>query len=205
MIFDGDSGEVRNPTTQVVQIARVSVHASPTCLRPARTSASSSPIGRPRRRTRTSPRATSIALWSYLLGPGFIEPVDDIRAGNPATNPELLDRLTADFIASGFDVQNLQRFICKSRVYQLSIATNKWNEDDTVNYSHATARRLPAEVLYDAVFQVTGATRQLSGMPAGARAAEERDPERQFPRWLLGPLRPACPAEFVRMRTVERR
>ena len=124
-------------------------------------------------------------LWSYLLGVGIIEPIDDIRAGNPPTNPELLDRLTAEFIASGFDVQNLQRLICKSRTYQLSIATNKWNEDDTINYSHAMARRLPAEVLYDAVFQVTGATRQLSGMPAGARAAEVRDPSVNSPDGFL--------------------
>jgi hypothetical protein len=123
--------------------------------------------------------------WSYLLGPGFIDPIDDIRAGNPATNPELLDRLTADFIAGGFDIQNLQRFICKSRIYQLSITTNKWNEEDTVNYSHALARRLPAEALYDAVFQVTGATRQLSGMPAGTRAAEERDPSVNAPDGFL--------------------
>jgi hypothetical protein len=70
-------------------------------------------------------------------------------------------------------------------VYQLSIGTNKWNEDDTINYSHALARRLSAEALYDAVFQVTGATRQLSGMPAGTRAAEERDPSVNSPDGVL--------------------
>src|SRR6185503_3924823 len=85
-------------------------------------------------------------MWGYLLGVGIIEPIDDIRAGNPPTNPELLDRLTEHFIAAGFDTQDLLRTICKSRTYQLSIATNKWNEDDSLNYSHAMARRLPAEV-----------------------------------------------------------
>ena len=90
-------------------------------------------------------------LWSYLFGRGIIEPIDDIRAGNPPTNPELLDRLTSEFIASGFDMQHMLRTICKSRTYQPSIVTNKWNEDDDINYSHAIARRLPAEVLYDAI------------------------------------------------------
>ncbi|MEX0585664.1 MAG: DUF1549 domain-containing protein, partial [Pirellulales bacterium] len=74
-------------------------------------------------------------IWSYLLGVGIIDPIDDIRAGNPATNPELLDRLTADFVASGFDAQRLFRTICASRVYQHSIVTNRWNEDDEINYS----------------------------------------------------------------------
>ena len=63
------------------------------------------------------------------------------------------------------------RLICQSRTYQLAIETNPWNADDKINYSHATARRLPAEVLYDAIYRVTGATTRIPGMPAGARAA----------------------------------
>ena len=66
-------------------------------------------------------------LWGYLFGVGIIEPLDDIRAGNPPTNPELLDYLTAEFVKSGFDVRHVMRLICKSRTYQLSVATNKWN------------------------------------------------------------------------------
>src|SRR5690606_23252114 len=73
-------------------------------------------------------------IWSYLLGVGLIEPVDDIRAGNPPTNPELLDRLTEEFIASGWDVQHLMRLICRTRTYQHSVETNRWNEDDEINY-----------------------------------------------------------------------
>ena len=72
-------------------------------------------------------------LWGYLFGRGIIEPIDDIRAGNPPTNPELLDALTADFIASGFDMQHMLRTMCKSRTYQLSIKPNEWNADDEVN------------------------------------------------------------------------
>jgi hypothetical protein len=92
-------------------------------------------------------------LWGYLLGAGIIEPLDDIRAGNPPTNPELLEHLTKEFIESGFNVRHVLTLIAKSRTYQLALATNRWNEDDKTNYSHALARRLPAEVLYDAVLQ----------------------------------------------------
>jgi hypothetical protein len=76
----------------------------------------------------------------------LIEPLDDIRAGNPPTNPELLDYLTQQLIDSGFDTRHVLRQICRSRTYQLAIQTNPWNADDTVNYSRGSARRLPAEV-----------------------------------------------------------
>jgi hypothetical protein len=112
-------------------------------------------------------------VWSYLLGVGLIEPVDDIRAGNPPTNPALLDRLTLEFINNGFNVRDLIKTICKSRTYQHSVVTNAWNKDDDVNYSHALARRLPAEVLYDSIHQATGAKSRL---PGGVRAVALLDP-----------------------------
>ena len=83
-----------------------------------------------------------------MLGTGIIEPLDDIRAGNPPSNPELLKYLEEEFIKSKFNIQHVLRLICKSRTYQLSIETNKWNSDDSTNFSHGKARRLPAEVLY---------------------------------------------------------
>jgi len=110
-------------------------------------------------------------LWGYLLGVGLIEPIDDIRAGNPPTNPALLDHLTDEFVASGFDIRHVLREICTSRTYQLSVEANEWNADDTLNYSHAKPRRLPAEVLYDTIHRVTGATSEIPGVPAGTRAA----------------------------------
>jgi hypothetical protein len=69
-------------------------------------------------------------VWAHLMGVGLIEPIDDIRAGNPPTNPELLNWLTDEFIASNFDVRQLIRTICQSRTYQLSHKTTRWNEDD---------------------------------------------------------------------------
>lgn len=139
-------------------------------------------------------------VWSYLLGVGLIEPVDDIRAGNPASNPKLLDRLTADFIQSDFDVQKLIKTICKSRTYQHSLETNQWNQDDEVNYSHALARRLPAEVLYDAIHRATGATSKLPGLPPGARAAQLLDSNVELPGGFLQqfgkpPRESACECE----------
>ena len=114
-------------------------------------------------------------LWGYLLGKGLIEPIDDIRAGNPPTNPALLAKMTEDFVASDFDVQHMLRTICKSRVYQHSVQTNEWNVDDTVNYSHAMPRRLPAEVLYDAIHRAAGSQTKIPGVPVGFRAAELPD------------------------------
>lgn len=113
--------------------------------------------------------------WSYLLGKGLIEPVDDIRAGNPPANPELLDYLTEEFIASGHDIRQLVRMICSSRTYQLAATTNRWNEDDRTNYSRAVPRRLPAEVLFDSISAVTGTPTAFPGLPAGLRAAQLPD------------------------------
>lgn len=114
-------------------------------------------------------------LWGYLLGVGLIEPIDDIRAGNPPTNPELLDHLTQRFIDSGFNVQQILREICNSRTYQLGVETHPLNQDDERNYSHAVPRRLPAEVIFDAVHRLTGAVSSIPGMPPGTRAAAVTD------------------------------
>ena len=128
-------------------------------------------------------------LWGYLTGTGIIEPLDDTRAGNPPTNPELLAYLTKEFLDHKFDVRHVLRLICTSRSYQLGIATNKWNEDDKINYSHAIARRLPAEVLYDSVLKVTGAPARLAG---GLRASQLPDAASDLPSGFLANLgRPA--------------
>ncbi len=114
-------------------------------------------------------------VWSYFLGRGIIEPVDDIRASNPPSNPELLEALTAEFIRNDFDIRKLMRTICQSRTYQLSIVRNKWNEDDTINFSHAAPRRLSAEQIVDALAVATGAKVQFAGLPMGMRAVQVPD------------------------------
>jgi hypothetical protein len=139
-------------------------------------------------------------LWGYLTGVGIIEPLDDIRAGNPPTNPDLINYLTQEFVSSGFNVQHVLKLIAKSRTYQLSLATTKWNQDDNVNYSHAMARRLPAEVLYDAVLKVTGSTPNFPGVKPGTRAAQLPDSAIDVPSGFLAnlgrpPRESACECE----------
>ncbi len=120
-------------------------------------------------------------LWGYLFGVGIIEPIDDIRAGNPPTNPELLDYLTQEFLASNFDVRHVMRLICKSRTYQLSVESNPFNVDDKINYSHAQPRRLPAEVLFDTVHRATGTITKIPGVAPGSRAAALPDSGIELP------------------------
>ncbi|MGL4549624.1 MAG: DUF1549 domain-containing protein [Gemmataceae bacterium] len=141
-------------------------------------------------------------LWAYVTGVGLIEPIDDIRAGNPPSNPKLLDALTAEFVRSKFDSRHMLRLIVRSRTYQHSVTTNKWNQDDHVNYSHATVRRLPAEVLYDAIHRATGSASRLPGLPAGARAATLLDSTQDAPGGFLDlfgkpPRESACECERV--------
>ena len=120
-------------------------------------------------------------LWGYLFGVGIVEPIDDIRAGNPPTNPELLDYLTQEFLASNFDVRHVMKLICKSRTYQLSVESNQFNVDDKINYSHAQPRRLPAEVLFDTVHRATGTVTKIPGVAPGSRAAALPDSGIELP------------------------
>jgi hypothetical protein len=110
--------------------------------------------------------------WAHFLGRGLVEPVDDVRATNPPTNPELLDALAAQLVKSGFDFKQLIRTITASRVYQLSAKPNATNEKDELNYSRALFRRVDAEVLLDMVSQVTGVPERFDRVPAGTRAIQ---------------------------------
>lgn len=114
-------------------------------------------------------------IWSYFMGRGIIEPVDDIRSSNPPSNPELLDALTKDFVESGFDMKHIMKTIARSRTYQQSIKTNKWNKEDTINFSHAIARRLTAEQLLDAIGIATGSKPKFQGVPKDFRAVQLPD------------------------------
>lgn len=101
--------------------------------------------------------ATVNRMWSYFFGRGIVDPVDDFRSTNPPTHPQLLSRLGNYFADSGYDLKKLMRLIANSRTYQLSSRTNATNEDDQINYSHALPRPLDAEVLLDAISDLTGA------------------------------------------------
>lgn len=110
--------------------------------------------------------------WAHFLGRGLVEPIDDFRATNPPTNPELLDALAKHLVDKKFDFRELTRTITASRVYQLSSHPNATNERDEQNYSRAMFKRLDAEVLLDMVSQTTGIGEKFPGMPAGSRAIQ---------------------------------
>ena len=120
-------------------------------------------------------RAGVNRIWSYFMGRGIIEPVDDIRTSNPPTNPELLEALTKDFVDSGFDMKHIMKTITRSRTYQQSIKTNEWNKADTINFSHAVARRLTAEQLLDAIGVATGSRPRFEEVPKNFRAVQLPD------------------------------
>jgi hypothetical protein len=117
-------------------------------------------------------RALVNRLWGHFLGRGLSHEVDDLRDSNPPSNPELLDALAKDFVAHKFDVKHVIRTILNSRVYQLSSDPTPANEKDRQNYARFYARRLIAEVFFDAVNQTTGTKSSFSGVPAEARAVD---------------------------------
>ena len=111
-------------------------------------------------------------IWAHFFGKGIIQEVDDVRISNPPVNKELLDALAKNLTEYNYDFKKLVRDICTSRTYQLSTKTNETNEKDTTNFSHATLRRMRAEVLLDSITQVTTTSNKFPGLPNGARAVQ---------------------------------
>lgn len=118
-------------------------------------------------------------FWGYLMGHGLVEPLDDQRATNPASNPELLDALAKDFVANKFDTKRLLKTILNSRAYQLSSAVIPGNQADAANthFSRYTTKRLTAEQLADALDYATGTQEKYPGLPIGTRAIQLPDPQ----------------------------
>lgn len=117
-------------------------------------------------------RAAANRLWAEFFGKGIVDPVDDFRISNPPSNPELLDALGQELVRLKFDMKGLMRVILNSRLYQLSSTPNEHNLTDTRHFSRALRRRLPAEVMADAVAEITGVPDQFPAMPSGSRAME---------------------------------
>jgi len=113
--------------------------------------------------------------WKHFFSRGLVDPEDDMRVTNPATNEELLNALANDFIKSGFDIKHLVRTICTSKTYQLSSLPNDYNAGDKQNYSRYYPKRLPAEVLLDSIDDVTGSKTQFAGLPQSVRAIQLPD------------------------------
>jgi hypothetical protein len=110
-------------------------------------------------------------LWAHYFGRGLVEPLDDLRATNPATNEPLLADLARHLRELKYDVKAFSRSLLLSRVYQLGSATTT-NRDDEQHFSHAGQKALPAEVLLDAICQATGVAEKFNGWPEGHRAIQ---------------------------------
>lgn len=114
-------------------------------------------------------------VWAHFFGLGIVDPVDDVRVSNPASNPELLAELSRRFTESKYDFKQLVRDICRSETYQRSTARNPSNLNDEKNFAHANLRRIKAESLLDCISNVTGTKEKFPGLPLGARAVEIAD------------------------------
>jgi hypothetical protein len=115
-------------------------------------------------------RAVANRYWAHFFGRGIVDPLDDMRVTNPPSNPELLDALAKELVEHGYSLKHLIRTICKSRTYGLSSTPNEFNKNDKQAYSRYYPRRLSAEVLFDAVCQVTGSPTQFGGLPQDRHA-----------------------------------
>ena len=128
-------------------------------------------------------RLVANRIWKHLMGRGLVEPEDDFRETNPPTNPQLLDHLSKLLIENEFDLRTLMRDILNSHTFQLSSTPTESNYADNQAYSHYLVRRLPAEVMLDAICQVTGVPEKYAGHPQGTRAIELWD--NQLPSYFL--------------------
>lgn len=119
----------------------------------------------------------------YLLGRGLVEPIDDMRATNPPSNPALLDALADDFVKNGYNLKQLMRTIMTSRLYQLDSQPTPSNASDRRFYSHFRVKRLTAEPLLDAIDTVAGTQTKFRDLPLGTRAIEL--PDAEYPDYFL--------------------
>ena len=122
-------------------------------------------------------------LWAHYFGRGLVEPVDDLRDTNPASNEPLLEALASHMRELDFDLKSFTRTLLSSNVYRLSSQPNEFNSDDTQNFSHARHKAMPAEVLLDAVSQASGVEEKFEGWPLGYRAIQIWD--NQMPSYFF--------------------
>jgi hypothetical protein len=132
-------------------------------------------------------RAVVNRYWAHFFGKGIVDPVDDMRVTNPPSNPELLDALAQDFIKSSYSLKHLVKQLVKSRTYQLSAMPNEYNKNDKKSFARYYPHRMSAEVLYDAVSQVTASPAAFPGLPTDKHAPNRAImlPDEAFPSYFL--------------------
>ncbi len=114
-------------------------------------------------------------MWKHFFARALVEPEDDMRVTNPASNEELFDALASHFVKSKFDMKELVRSICNSRVYQSSSEISEQNATDQTAYSRYYPKRLTAEILLDSIDRISGTSTTFAGMPGGTRAVSLPD------------------------------
>jgi hypothetical protein len=149
-------------------------------------------------------RAVANRYWAHFFSKGLVDPVDDMRVTNPPSNPELLDALADELVKSKYNLKHLVKVMVKSRTYQLSALPNEFNKNDKKSFARYYPRRMSAEVLYDAVSQVTASPATFAGLPKDKYAPNRAImlPDEAFPSYFLDvfgrPLRiSACECERV--------
>jgi hypothetical protein len=132
-------------------------------------------------------RAVANRYWAHFFNRGIVDPLDDMRVTNPPSNPELLDALAKELVDSKFSLKELIKVIVKSRTYQLSSTPNEFNKHDKQNYARYYPRRMSAEVLFDAVNQVTLSPANFGGLPTDKHAPNRAImlPDESFPSYFL--------------------
>ena len=132
-------------------------------------------------------RAVANRYWAHFFGRGIVDPLDDMRVTNPPSNPELLDALAKDLVDHKYSLKHLIGTIVRSRTYQLSAVPNDLNKHDKQNYARYYPRRLGAEVLFDAVNQVTNSPAQFGGLPQDRHAPRRAIslPDESFASYFL--------------------
>ena len=128
-------------------------------------------------------RALVNRYWKHFFGRGLVDPEDDMRVTNPASNPALLDALADHFVDTGFNLKELVRTICVSQTYGLSAIPNEYNQKDKQNFSRFYPRRLNAEVLLDSIDRLTAMPTDFGGIAKGTRAVQL--PDNAFDSYFL--------------------
>ncbi len=132
-------------------------------------------------------RAVVNRYWAHFFTRGIVDPPDDMRVTNPPSNPELLDALAKDLVEHRFSLKHLIRTICKSATYQLSAVPNEFNKHDKQAYARYYPKRMGAEVLYDALCQVTDSPGGFGGVPQDRHAPKRAImlPDESFASYFL--------------------
>ena len=170
-VYDGRNGSVAHPVTGETLAARPLFGAVPTAAKDKELRQQlASWIANPENKFFAQVMANRV--WADLMGRGLVEPVDDLRATNPASNEALLKALGDHFRDSDFDIKQLIRTIATSKAYALSTLPVEGNSSDTLFHSRYYRQRIRAEVLLDSITQLTGVPESFSAMPAGSSAKE---------------------------------